>query len=92
MPRYEYDCPRCGSFSEFRPMAEHELPAVCPSCGTEAPRLLLSFPMVSTGTASVSRSDTASASRFSAASGHGPGCRCCSGRKIPRAEWTSKLL
>ena len=27
MPKYEYECPRCGSFSEFRPMAECELPA-----------------------------------------------------------------
>jgi len=90
MPKYEYDCPRCGSFSDFRPMAEYDLPAVCPSCGKDAPRAALSFPMISTGAAAGRRGDAAAATGFSAS--HGAGCRCCSGAKIPRAEWTSKLL
>ena len=32
MPKYEYDCSSCGSFSDFRPMADYERPATCPSC------------------------------------------------------------
>ena len=94
MPKYEYDCPRCGSFSEFRPMAECELSAICPNCRADLPRGLLSFPMIRTGTASVPRGGRALTNRFSAASSHSPGCRCCGGRnlKIPREEWISKLL
>ena len=91
MPKYEYECPRCGSFSEFRPMAECELPAICPSCGVDSPRAVLSFPMVWTRTV---RANRTLANRFSATPGHRPGCRCCGGKnfKIPREEWTSKLL
>jgi putative FmdB family regulatory protein len=92
MPRYEYDCPRCGSFEEFRPIAEYELPAACPSCGAESPRAVASFPMISMGTLATGRGNAARANRLSAISGHGPGCRCCGALKIPRAEWTSKLL
>ena len=55
MPKYEYECPRCGSFSEFRPMAECELPGICPGCGADSPRALLSFPTIWRGTASVPR-------------------------------------
>ncbi len=94
MPKYEYDCPSCGSFSDFRPMAEYALPAACPGCGADSPRASLSFPAVSTRTAAAARGEETRANRFSATSGHGAGCRCCGGKnfKISRAEWTSKLL
>ena len=94
MPKYEYDCPNCGSFSDFRPMAEYELPITCPSCGVDSPRALLNFPAMSTRTVAARHGDPARANRFSTTSGHGSGCRCCGGNnfKIPRAEWTSKLL
>ena len=40
MPTYDYDCDRCGHFSEGRPMAEFALPQPCPACGDPgAPRL-----------------------------------------------------
>jgi putative FmdB family regulatory protein len=90
MPRYEYDCSRCGSFSDFRPLAEYDLPVACPNCGTEAPRAVLCFPAMSTRPATDRRAE---ATRFATASSHGTGCRCCGGNlKIPRKEWMGKLL
>lgn len=88
MPKYEYDCPSCGSFSEFRPMAEYELPQACPRCGRDAPRAALSAPAMSTRAAGAAPGTAGFSTRF----GHGAGCRCCGNIKIPRAEWTSKLL
>jgi|SwirhisoilCB3_FD_contig_101_299936_length_1645_multi_2_in_0_out_0_2 putative FmdB family regulatory protein len=88
MPKYEYDCPRCGRFADYRPMAEYSLPAACPDCGTQAPRAALSFPAMSTQTAR----GRAAPGQFSAGSGHAPGCRCCGNIKVPREEWTRKLL
>jgi putative FmdB family regulatory protein len=89
MPKYEYDCPRCGPFADYRPMAEFELPGSCPGCGAEAPRASLSFPAMSTGPTA---RGAAAAGRFQASSGHGAGCRCCGNIKVPREEWTRKLL
>ena len=41
MPLYEYDCGGgCGSFSASRPMVQSSLPAPCPTCGDQAPRIL----------------------------------------------------
>ena len=40
MPTYDYDCDRCGPFSESHPMAEFDLPQSCPACGDPAPRAL----------------------------------------------------
>ena len=37
MPKYEYDCARCGPFSDFRPLAEYDLPVPCPNCAAESP-------------------------------------------------------
>ena len=30
MPTYDYDCDRCGPFSESHPIAEFDLPQPCP--------------------------------------------------------------
>ena len=40
MPTYDYDCDRCGPFSESHPIAEFDLPQPCPACGDPAPRAL----------------------------------------------------
>ena len=40
MPTYDYDCDRCGPFSESHPIAEFDLPQPCPACGDPAPRSL----------------------------------------------------
>lgn len=94
MPKYEYDCPQCGRFADYRPIADYALPAVCPDCGAESPRASLSFPAISTGSSNASRSNIAVSDRFTATSAHGPGCRCCGGKslKVRREDWTRKLL
>ena len=41
MPIYEYSCPSCGkTFEEFMRASDNAETASCPSCGTEAPRML----------------------------------------------------
>ena len=40
MPIYEYDCRACGPFSDARPMAASALPAPCPRCARQSPRVL----------------------------------------------------
>jgi len=92
MPKYEYDCSSCGRFSDFRPMADYERPAICPGCNVEAPRASLSAPAISTRSARAARDGTASANRFSKIAGHGAGCGCCGNLKIPRKEWIGKLM
>lgn len=94
MPKYEYDCPRCGPFADYRPLADYALPNACPDCGAESPRAALSVPAISTGPATPMHSNVAAANQFMATSGHGPGCRCCSGKsfKLRREDWTRKLL
>jgi putative FmdB family regulatory protein len=38
MPIYGYACTTCGPFEDFRPMADYDKPASCPSCGRSSPR------------------------------------------------------
>jgi putative FmdB family regulatory protein len=38
MPLYDYTCPNCGPFREWRSMSQYRQPAVCPECRGEAPR------------------------------------------------------
>lgn len=40
MPIYEYECRGHGVFEEIRSLADHQLPAACPSCRTDSPRIL----------------------------------------------------
>lgn len=92
MPRYEYDCANCGTFADFRSLAEYQLPANCPDCGAELPRSVLCFPAISARSAKVAPGEVGKLS--AGAAGHGAGCRCCGGAnfKIPRSEWKKKLL
>ena len=39
MPLYDYECQSCGTFREWRSMAEWETNAPCPSCLLPSPRL-----------------------------------------------------
>ncbi len=44
MPLYEYYCENChGIFEEIRQMREASLPAPCPECVREAPRIMSGF-------------------------------------------------
>lgn len=38
MPRYNYQCRRCGPFDDWQPMSRSDAPAKCPRCGKPAPR------------------------------------------------------
>ncbi len=40
MPIYEYNCSECGPFTELRRMDECAMPAPCPSCQSDAPRIV----------------------------------------------------
>ena len=78
MPTYDYDCDRCGPFTESHPMAEFALPQPCPACGDAAPRALTS-PAIGGG----ARAEPASTTPFRA---HPGGCACCAAPRRFSAE------
>jgi putative FmdB family regulatory protein len=77
MPTYDYDCERCGAFTDARPLAEFDLPQPCPACGDPAPRALTS-PAIGGA-----RAEPASAPSFRA---HPGGCSCCAAPRRFSAE------
>ena len=70
MPFYPYECERCGSFEEFRPMARFADPCECPHCGELAPRQL-SVAALGVGGVSTGPSSPVSGGA------HRIGCGCC---------------
>lgn len=40
MPSYDYECPTCGLFTEFRPIADRDVPAPCGICDYPAARVI----------------------------------------------------
>jgi putative FmdB family regulatory protein len=86
MPVYEYLCDKCGPFTAIRPMAEYENPHDCPSCGKDAPRVLLTAPRMSLmasdiRTAHATNERSAHAPKSSKA--HGAGCSAAPGNPRP---------
>lgn len=80
MPTYTYDCSQCGSFALNRPLVEYALPQPCPTCGSEAPRVL-SAPAVQGGRASSDpRLQCGVGSCEMDPSMYGPGCGRCLNR------------
>ena len=77
MPTYDYDCERCGPFTESRPMAEFARPQPCPACRKLAPRALTS-PALGGGAR-----EAAPATPFRS---HPGGCACCAGPRRFSAE------
>lgn len=84
MPVYDYLCEDCGPFTLMRPMAEYDMPQVCPGCGIEAPRAILRAPhfaCVSSETRRAHETNERSAhapqTLSALKSKHGPGCGCC---------------
>ena len=78
MPVYDYECARCGPFTEMRPMAECDLPHECPQCGKKVPRAFLTAPYFATSRlASAASAEAARAPKAFAS--HGGSCSCCSG-------------
>jgi putative FmdB family regulatory protein len=73
MPRYEYICDKCGSFSEDRPLAEYSEPCPCPVCGQSAPRNSISTPLFfSKGSARTVLRAEAHSKRYGFVA-----CQCC---------------
>lgn len=70
MPTYDYRCNQCGDFSQLRPMASRDEPAVCPGCGNASPRALVAAPALGGG-------DSAASS-----ASHGGNCACCGPVKL----------
>ncbi len=69
MPTYDYRCDQCGDFSQLRPMASRDEPAVCPGCGNAAPRALVAAPALGGAGTDASAS-------------HGGNCACCGPVKL----------
>jgi putative FmdB family regulatory protein len=88
MPAYDYACPRCGPFTEQRPMAEYQEPQACPDCGEAAPRMLTRAPGIAAmdgalRVALATNERSAHAPRRSAGGhAHGPGCAHCAAQKM----------
>ena len=74
MPTYDYECPDCGPFAEFHPMAEFDRPQPCPDCKQLAPRLLTA-PALGCG---AQQADAGAAP----ARAHPGGCACCMPRRL----------
>lgn len=82
MPRYEHLCDACATtFTLTRAIADRDLPAACPACGADAPRVL-SIPIV--GQAAPRQANGALArpadappkpKRYHEGHSHGPGTR-----------------
>lgn len=79
MPTYDYDCDRCGPFSESHPMVEFERAQPCPACGDPAPRSL-TLPAIGGAGA---EAPNPGASPFRS---HAGGCSCCSAPRRFAAE------
>jgi len=73
MPFYDYDCPSCGAFTEFRPLADFEKPCPCPTCGKKSARAL-NAPALGAGTAVAAANSAAAPNAFRR---HPGGCGCC---------------
>ena len=88
MPVYDYECTRCGPFTEMRPMAEADRSHECPQCGEDAPRTYLTAPYLAAMSrerrlAHATNEQSASAPRtLSGSKAHGAGCGCCAARPL----------
>ena len=82
MPVYEYHCKDCGRFEALEAMSRYAEPADCPTCGHDAPRVMLTAPAISMVSSAVRigyATNERSADSPKRTSTHGPGCGCCSG-------------
>jgi putative FmdB family regulatory protein len=91
MPVYDYECEGCGPFTWMRPMAECDLPAACPRCGSDAPRAFLTAPYFAAMPAgrrlahATNEKSAHAPRRLSVGGAHGAGCRCCGGGRPSRS-------
>ncbi|VWX63018.1 FmdB family transcriptional regulator [Burkholderiales bacterium 8X] len=89
MPTYDYRCAACGGFDALRRLGERDLPAACPACGAESPRVMSPAPLLAlmpdgTRRAIATNERAAHEPRRSgdyARLKHPSGCGCCSGAR-----------
>jgi putative FmdB family regulatory protein len=88
MPVYDYQCTRCGPFTDMKPMAEADRSHECPQCGMDAPRAFLTAPYLASMTperrlAHATNERSASTPRtLSGSKAHGAGCGCCAAKPL----------
>ena len=78
MPTYDYRCARCGAFQALRSIALRDAEALCPRCGSAAPRILSGSPHVGGVRRTVALADPGAAGTY-ARMRHPASCRCCNG-------------
>lgn len=86
MPFYEYNCARCGPFTQLRPVSAFRDACPCPRCDAPSGRDGLSVPALSAMDAGTRRAHAVnerSAHAPRRSGGHGAGCVCC-GTAAPR--------
>jgi putative FmdB family regulatory protein len=89
MPVYEYLCEAHGPFEAIRPMAEYAMPCACPTCGTDAPRVMLTVPRLAameSGRRRAHETNERAAHAPKSTRTHGPGCSCCSGGAVRKGR------
>jgi putative FmdB family regulatory protein len=96
MPLYDYQCPDCGVFDDFRSASRAAEPAKCPRCGFGSPRVIRAPQLLemnaSLRTAHEVNERSAHEPRFSNPESrehrhdHGPGCSCCGGSEMGKSS------
>lgn len=96
MPLYDYKCPNCGMFDDFRSASRAAAPADCPECGSESPRVIHVPRIVEMSAAlrcaHASNERSTHAPKYSTQEErahrheHGPGCSCCGGSEIGKSS------
>lgn len=82
MPLYEYQCRKCGPFTEIRSVDRSGLPADCPECGRASAKI---FPIINLRTM---RPENRMAHERNERSAHAPhvcGAGCSHGPSKPKA-------
>ena len=87
MPLYDYQCPSCGVFDDFRSASQASVPADCPKCGYASPRIVRAPQLLQMSAALrdayATNERSAHEPKFSAQEPrahrheHSPGCSCC---------------
>lgn len=88
MPTYDYDCPRCGVFDALRAISQRHQRASCPHCGTEAPRIIVAAPALTTlsaGRRTAFSTNERAAHEPKRSSSHGMSCACCAPVTLPKS-------
>ncbi|WP_428390719.1 zinc ribbon domain-containing protein [Lichenicoccus sp.] len=77
MPSYHYLCADCGPFEAAAAMADFAQPAVCPECGSSAPRSLAAPSFAAMPGSRRRAFETNERSAHAPLRAHAPGCGCC---------------